>query len=363
MPTPKNIAVVYGTRPSVIKLAPVVRALRARGAETLVVSTNQQPDLLPAAERAMKLLPDVTLAPRAGGLGEATGALVAALAALFADAAPEAVVVVGDTATGLAGALAGFMAGARVAHVEAGLRTDDLRLPFPEEANRRVIDQLADWHFAPTPRAVRALDNEGKAGSTWLTGNTAVDALQWARAEYGMDGARDPAAPVLITLHRRENWPRLPAITGALADLAHNFPGRQFIWPAHPGPAVQAAARQLRAPNARVCAALPYDQFLPLLLAAPLVITDSGGVQEECACAGVPCLVVRPNTERPEAVDAGVSRLVEPGELCAVASELLKNPIALADMAHPCNAYGDGRAAERIAAILTDNEPGDSPRV
>lgn len=355
MPTPRTIAIVYGARPSVIKLAPVARELQRRGAETMVVSANQQPDLLPPTERAMKLRPDVTMAHCGGGLAEATGAMLAALGRLFDDGHPDTVVVCGDTATGLAGALAGYKCGCGVAHVEAGLRTDNKRIPFPEEANRRVIDQLSDLHFAPTRRAFGALEREGFAASTWLTGNTAVDALQWARAEYGYRYPTDDA-PVVVTLHRRENWPRLSAIAAALAAVAAATPTRRFLWPAHPGPAVQAAARSIHARNFTVTAPMGYDAFLPVLLAAPLVITDSGGIQEECACAGVPCLVVRPNTERPEAVEAGVSRLVEPEQLAAVANDLLCHADALAAMRHPCTAYGDGHAAERMADVLMSRE-------
>jgi UDP-N-acetylglucosamine 2-epimerase (non-hydrolysing) len=255
----------------------------------------------------------------------------------------------------MVGALAAFHRRIPLGHVEAGLRTGDLSRPFPEEANRRIIDVVADLQFAPTERARRLLLAEGSAAErVFVTGNTVVDALRWISSSLPAEPVRDE---VLITVHRRESFGApLREIFAAVRELARTFPATRWVYPVHRNPNVSRPAREVLGGLANVELHEPFDylELVRRLRACRLVLTDSGGIQEEAPTFGKPVLVLRETTERPEGVEAGVAKLVgcERGRIVAETTRLLTDAAAYAAMATPVNPYGDGRAAERIAAVL-----------
>lgn len=354
--------VVVGTRPEAIKLAPVVRALRDDARHLVaVVDTGQQPALVPSALAAVGLTAtaSLTLDRHDHGLNELLAQLVSELDRAIAKQRPDVVLVQGDTTSALAGALAAFHRGVPVGHVEAGLRSGDPRLPFPEEANRRMITALATWHFAPTLRAAEALRAEGvPAGSVHLTGNPIVDELQRTLAHEATPpdaaGVVVPGRKLLVaTLHRRESIGEpIAAVLRALRRIADADPAVDVWLPLHANPQVRAPAMALLDGHPRICLAdaAEYPQFLRRLAAADLVITDSGGVTEEAAVLGVPTLVVREHTERREAIDAGIARLLGTNEAAIVAAATQQ--LADGRPAGGTGAFGSGDAGVRIAAIL-----------
>jgi len=303
-----------------------------------------------------------------------TAAILAGLGPVLARHAPDAVLVHGDTATTLAASLAAFYARIPVGHVEAGLRTHDLAAPFPEEMVRRLVAQIADVHFAPTDGAARNLLAEGvDPARIAVTGNTAIDALTWVRDEMlAPPGARaaiarrfawrDPARHlVLVTGHRRENQAGgLGRIAAAVARLAARG-DLQVLWPVHPSPAVRDQVRAAlgRQADVHLTAPLDYLAFAWAMDTAALIVTDSGGIQEEAPALGTPVLVTRETTERTEAVAAGTVRLVgtDPDRIVAEAARLLDDPAARAAMVGRKSPYGDGRAAARIAARIARETP------
>ncbi len=363
----KRILVVFGTRPEVIKLAPVVHALRRHPDRVCVTlcSTGQHREMLDDALEAVELRPDIDLKvmQAAQHPTDLLGRLLLGLRPVMEDVRPDVVVVQGDTTTVAAAAFAGYIFGAKVAHVEAGLRTRDKRMPFPEEINRRITGVLADYHFAPTRRAQEALLAEGvPAGSIFLTGNTVVDALRWMRertakqpppANLAVDGSR----LVLVTAHRRESFGKpFRELCEALREIALRFEDIQIVYPVHLNPNVQKPVREIlgACDRIRLIDPLGYAAFVFLLTRAYLVLTDSGGIQEEAPTLGKPVLVLRDKTERPEGLATGVVRLVGTSRerIVAEASRLLCDPAAYAAAAREVNVYGDGRAAERITQVL-----------
>jgi UDP-N-acetylglucosamine 2-epimerase (non-hydrolysing) len=356
-----------GTRPEAIKLAPVVRELRSRaGVQVRVVATAQHRELLDQALQVFALCPEVDLALMEPGqnLAALTGRVLSAMAAEIAAQRPTALVVQGDTTTVFAASLAAFYARVPVAHVEAGLRTHDAYNPFPEELNRRLTAPLARWHFAPTERARQNLLREGVPDDQIsVTGNTVVDALQWIAATDAFRAAPLPAAIdasrrlILVTLHRRESWGQaLTAMCDALADLSQRYADVEVIFPVHLNPAVRPTVEKSLAgtPRVHLMAPLDYVTFLKLLQASTLVLTDSGGVQEEAPAFGRPVLVLRDTTERPEAIEAGLAKRVGTTrfDIVAAASALLDDSDAYSRMARTASPFGDGRAASRIADRL-----------
>jgi UDP-N-acetylglucosamine 2-epimerase (non-hydrolysing) len=370
-----KVVIVYGTRPEAIKLAPVVRELRRRpdAFEVVVCATAQHRELLDQAQELFGLRSDHDLDLMTPGqsLNQLAARALARLDRLLAEISPDWLLVQGDTTSAAAAALAAFHLGLRIGHVEAGLRTGDLARPFPEEANRRIVDLLAGALFAPTALAARRLRLEGAdPARIFLTGNTGIDALHWMAARQDAEapaagsragerpaGGKDGEAEVLVTVHRRESFGApLRAILGAIASLAKAFPRVRWTFPVHPNPLVAgpAAALLQGLPNLRLCPPLAYDELVRQLRRAALVLTDSGGLQEEAPAFGKPVLVLRDATERPEGIAAGVARLVgtDPRRIVAEAARLLTDPEAHGRMARVANPYGDGRAAHRIAAIL-----------
>lgn len=365
-----RILIVLGTRPEVIKLAPVHRALRARGDCTVfLLSTGQHRQMLSGAFAAFDLVPDrdLDLMREAQTQPALIGAMLPAVATVVAEFRPDWVVVQGDTCSTMVGALAGFLAQVRVAHVEAGLRTGDLGAPFPEEGYRRLVGDLAALHFAPTAQAVSNLRAEGiEAARIHLTGNTAIDALRQVLsrpAPAPVDDAhrRLVAAQerpyVLVTCHRRESFGTdMQAIMQALLLLARAHTDVNFVFPVHLNPAVHDLVHATlgECPNVVLCAPLDYARFAHLLAGCRIVMTDSGGIQEEAADLGRPVLVMRRTTERAEGVAAGTAQLVgvDTAAIVVAASRLLTDETQYQRYAIPAHVYGDGRAAESIAALL-----------
>jgi len=386
-----NVLVVFGTRPELIKLAPVLRAMRGDPSafDVRVCATAQHRDLLAPLLKLFEIRPDVDLDVMRPDQSPAdvVARVVTGLSPLLQrarsgarngwvpDWVPDWVIVQGDTTTTMAAALAARYAGVRIAHVEAGLRTGRLDQPFPEEANRRIVGAIADLHFAPTPGARDHLLAEGVPDS-WITvtGNTGIDALLWAasqRAPAEVDRliAGAPRDLVLVTAHRRESFGApLEQICLALRDLAERFgPAVRFIYPVHPNPNVDGPVRRRLGdvPNVMLLPPLDYLTLVHVLKRSRFVLTDSGGLQEEAPSLGKPVLVLRETTERPEGVAAGTARVVGPdrGRIVAEAARLIEDAGAYAQMAKAVNPYGDGRAAERIAAVLaaTAREPVRTP--
>jgi len=365
-----RILLVLGTRPEAIKLAPVYRALQAdERFEVLLAVTGQHRELLTDTLTALALTPDYDLALMRAGQSQfdLVGAMLPALGAVMASANPAWVVVQGDTATAFVGALAGYLRQTRVAHIEAGLRTGDKYGPFPEEVYRRLVADIADLHFAPTARAAQNLLTEGiPASQIHVTGNTAIDSLHWVLTHLPDALPEDLVSRVpdlltqrfvLVTCHRRESFGQdMAEILRAVAELAARFPAVLFIFPVHPNPEVLQPAHALLGGLANVLLTSPlqYPGFAHLLSRSYLVMTDSGGIQEEAVELGKPTVVMRKVTERQEGVEAGTALLagVDSATIVACVSELLGDRAAYERLAVRRNVYGDGTAASSIVKIL-----------
>ncbi|OLR89468.1 non-hydrolyzing UDP-N-acetylglucosamine 2-epimerase [Actinokineospora bangkokensis] len=361
----ERVLVLVGTRPEAVKCAPVVLELQGhRRLAPVLVHSGQHGPVVEQALAPFGLTAELTLPVRraGGGQAELVSALLPALDALLERVRPAAVLVQGDTTTALCGALAAFWRRVPVAHLEAGLRTGDLASPFPEEANRQVLARLAALHLAPTPAAADALRAENVApGSVVVTGNTVVDAVRLiATAD------RPPVDPllraagatgerlVLVTMHRRESWGApLEEVLRSVRTLAHRHPDVRVVLPAHPNPAVRAQVSAVLGGHPRVVVTEPlaYPDLVWLLRRSALVITDSGGIQEEAPTFGVPVLVARDTTERREAVDAGCAWLVgtSPARILDAADRALHGALVVPRTANP---FGDGHAAARVCAAL-----------
>lgn len=353
---------VFGTRPEAIKMAPVVRALqRDPRFMAQVVVTGQHREMLDQVLDLFGIQPDLDLAIMGTSqtLTEVTTRALNGLSDAIAHLGPDLVVVQGDTTTTLCGALAGFYARVPVAHLEAGLRTGDITAPYPEEMNRRLTSSLASLHLAPTERSRNNLLAEGiDPRSVLVTGNTVIDALHQVLRQpldYGDPalGAldADPRPVVLVTAHRRESWgDGMARIAAAVADLAAD-PDVLIVLPLHRNPLVRACFEPALAPfpNVVLCEPLPYAGLVKLLDRCTLVLTDSGGIQEEAPGLGKPVLVLRDTTERPEGVEAGTTRLVgtDRDRIVTETRRLLHHPAAYDAMASAVNPYGDGTAALR----------------
>ena len=372
----KRLMLVFGTRPEAIKLAPVVFALRARpdDAHVVLCSTGQHRSMLDDALDAFDLHADIDLNVMRDEQHQTDllARLLHGLRPVIDEQRPDTIVVQGDTASVFAASLAGFLAGVPVAHVEAGLRTRDRRSPFPEEIYRRLTGVTARLHFAPTPRARQNLLGEGvEPEQVFLTGNTIVDALESMRKRSGAvplpDGLGDSQRRmILVTAHRRESFgPDFREICLALREIVDTHQDVELVYPVHLNPNVQRPVHEILGQRERIhlLGPLPYKQFVRLLLRADLILTDSGGIQEEAPALGKPVLVLREKTERPEAIAAGVARLVGANRerIVAEAHTLLTNPDAYRQMARKTFVYGDGLAATRIAEVLIDGRMSTPP--
>jgi UDP-N-acetylglucosamine 2-epimerase len=365
----QRVLFVFGTRPEAIKLAPVIRRLREDPGHFIcrVAVTAQHRELLDQVLEVFEIRPDHDLDIMQPGqsLPALTSRMLAALERVLDTERPDWVVVHGDTTTALCGALAAFYAGIRVAHVEAGLRTGDMQAPFPEEMNRVVVGRLATLHFAPTPQAAANLRREGIAeGNIAVTGNTGIDAvleirdaLASGRLKVGALPRLDPARKlILVTGHRRESFGGgFERICEALALLADR-PDTEIVYAVHPNPNVDGPVRDRLGAHANIhlIAPLPYVPFVELMRRAHILLTDSGGIQEEAPSLGRPVLVMRDKTERPEAVEAGTAILVgtDVARIVGECSRLLDDPAEYQRRSSIHNPYGDGQAARRIRDIL-----------
>jgi UDP-N-acetylglucosamine 2-epimerase (non-hydrolysing) len=364
--------VVFGTRPEAIKLAPLIAELRRRpGIDVRVVTTAQHREMLDQVLSVFHIVPDCDLAvmqPQQT-LAELSSRVLTAMDRLLVAEAPDGVVVQGDTTSALCCGLAAFYRGVPVGHVEAGLRTASRHNPFPEEMNRRLTSVLAALHFTPTARARAALLAEGiPEDCVFVTGNTVVDALQHVRSSEAYRATRPPVVAasgerlLLVTLHRRESWGTpLAGMCQALLRIVDNRPDVRVVLPMHLNPAVRGIVQDALGSHARINLIEPlnYLEFVAAMDASWLVLTDSGGVQEEAPVLGRPVLVLRDTTERIEAVEAGVALLVgtHPDAIVRTTLALLDDPAARAEMARPQSPFGDGRAAERIADLLEARLP------
>ncbi|HEX8366569.1 MAG TPA: UDP-N-acetylglucosamine 2-epimerase (non-hydrolyzing) [Allosphingosinicella sp.] len=366
-----NLLAVIGTRPEAIKMAPVLLALREEPTvELRLCVSGQHRELIDPVLRLFGLEPDLDLALMAPdqSLNALTGRAFGRLDAAFEEVRPDRVLVHGDTTTAMAAALAAFHRGIPVAHVEAGLRTYDLGQPFPEDMNRRAIDLVADLLFAPTPGARANLEAERLAGKAFVTGNTGVDALlrvaRRLEADQAMRRAADAELPelgegrrlVLVTGHRRESFGEgLRALCEALGRMARRG-DVDIVYPVHLNPQVKGPVEAAleAAENIRLLPPLGYAPMIRLMQRADLILTDSGGIQEEAPSLGKPVLVTRGSTERPEAIEAGMARLVgtDADAIVAAATEVLEAGALGAGFRRGPNPYGDGQASARIVSAL-----------
>jgi UDP-N-acetylglucosamine 2-epimerase (hydrolysing) len=375
---PKKVLAVFGTRPEAIKMAPLIHRLRqSPNFDLRVCVTGQHRQMLDQVLRLFKIVPDFDLNVISQGqsLAKVTTRVLSGVHLVLDRFPPDVMLVHGDTTTTLAATLAGFYRNVAIGHVEAGLRTGNLSAPWPEEMNRRVTDVMASWHFAPTQQAQEALLREGvDPVRISLTGNTGIDALLQVKARLDADaqmrGQLSAQYPfldesrrlVLVTGHRRENFgtPFYRLLT-ALRALADRNPDIQIAYPVHLNPRVQGPVQAILSghPNIHLIKPQDYLPFVLLMSRAYLIVTDSGGIQEEAPALGKPVLVTRETTERPEAVAAGTARLVgtDPDRLIAAAERLLNDPEEYACMSRAHNPFGDGHASERIVIALQAERP------
>lgn len=362
-PAPIRVACVLGTRPEVVKMAPVIHALAASPRFTpVLINTGQHRELLSETMALFDLTPAASLDLMVPGqrLAAFFGRCVDALDRTLDDLSPSAIIAQGDTSTVLAAALAGFYHDLPFFHVEAGLRTGAFRNPFPEEMNRVMASRFARLHFAPTRAARDNLLREGVRDETIVvTGNTVIDALLMVRSRSIPHGVQ--LAPgkrlIVVTAHRRESFGApMKSVLRALKSIAARWADVEIVYPAHPNPEVRRAiADEIGlGGRVRVIEPLSYGSFVTLLDCATLILTDSGGIQEEAPALGKPVLVLRDETERPEAISAGVARLVGTDEARIVdeTARLLDDPAWYAQMAQGASPYGDGRAAARILSAI-----------
>lgn len=360
---PHRVCIILGTRPEAIKLAPVIQVFqRSPEFETQVILTGQHREMVAQVMQLFDLKADHDLAimQHKQTLTDITSRSLQGLEQLFQSLQPDLVLVQGDTTTAFAAAIAAFYQKIPVGHVEAGLRTDDLFNPYPEEANRRLISQVTQLHFAPTPLAVENLRRSGVVGAVHQTGNTVIDALLSV-------ADRQPPCPIsnlnwneyrvmLSTVHRRENWGTpLDDIAQGFLKLLDQFPDTALLLPLHRNPTVREPLKALLGnhPRAFLVEPLDYAELVGAIQRCYLLLTDSGGLQEEAPSLGKPVLVLRETTERPEAIAAGTAKLVgtDPTQIFKAASELLTDPTAYTAMANAVNPFGDGHAADRILQI------------
>lgn len=374
----KKILIVFGTRPEAIKMAPLVKAMQAKPAlfDLKICVTAQHRDMLDQVLNLFDISPDFDLDLMQPGqsLTALTNRVLSGMETVLAEVAPDLVFVHGDTTTSSATALAAFYAQTDVAHIEAGLRTHDLTAPWPEEANRQITGRLTKWHFAPTEKARANLLAENVSDpQICVTGNTVIDALFWVRDQMqrDTDRAEKLAATIaeagftydrqrqviLVTAHRRENFGQgFQNICAALADIASQNPDCDIVYPVHLNPNVQEPVHRLlgQHSNIHLIAPLDYEPFIWLMDKSHIVLTDSGGIQEEAPGLGKPVLVMRDTTERPEAVEAGTVKLVGTDRQSIVDNmhALLTDMAVYQQMSRAHNPYGDGAACDRVITFL-----------
>jgi UDP-N-acetylglucosamine 2-epimerase (non-hydrolysing) len=364
----KTIAVIVGTRPEAIKLAPVIRSLQESDSlQPFTISTSQHAEMTAQILDSFCITPDLDLRvmrPRQS-LWDLTASLSSTLGQVFSGNRFDAVVVQGDTTSAFVGGLCAFYHKIPVGHVEAGLRSHNRYSPFPEELNRVMLSRLADWHFAPTEFSASLLRAENiPNASIFISGNTVVDALQWM-IHHAKNSDLPAGVPenrqhlILVTCHRRENiGVPMRSVALAIKHLSEKHPGVHFLFPLHPNPSVRENVLPLLSnqPGITLCEPLNHEEFLSALRQSRFVLSDSGGVQEEATALGKPVLVLRRETERPEGVTAGTLRLIgtDVQDVIRETENLLANPAAYEAMTNGSNVFGDGHAAEHITRILEE---------
>ena len=362
---------IFGTRPDTIKMAPIIKALSEHPEhfKVLTIATAQHRQMLDQVLDVFKITPDYDLnimQPRQT-LASVTSKTITGLDEILENEKPDMVLVQGDTSTTFVGSLAAFYRQIPVGHVEAGLRTNDPKNPFPEEINRRLTSVMTDLHFAPTETAKKALLKEGYDPKTvFVTGNTVVDALGFSvkkNYHFSIDILNKIAAEkkkiVLVTMHRRENWGKpMEGAANAVKRLAAKYPDYNFVFPVHLNPVVRDIVYPILQgiKNVSMIEPLDYLDFVNIMALSNLILTDSGGVQEEGPAFGIPILVLRSVTERPEAVEYGTVQLVglDEEKIFNTAVELFENPEAYKKMANAVNPYGDGKSAMRHVKIISN---------
>jgi UDP-N-acetylglucosamine 2-epimerase (non-hydrolysing) len=355
----KNILIVSGTRPEIIKLAPLYHALReTRWAHVQWLHTGQHDEMAHQILACFDIVPDIELKRVGSSLLDFTVGCRQQLEVVLNSQTWGTVIVQGDTESAFQGALAAFYNRVPVAHVEAGLRTYNLERPFPEEGIRQMISRVTRFHFPPTTRSREALQSEGIADEAiYMTGNTVVDAQKWTCAHRGIQRQIVGRGHLLVTAHRRENWGHdLAEICHAIAQIARQQPDLQVLFPVHLNPVVKGPVNSILKgiPNVKLTAPLDYTQMQQALADAWLVLTDSGGLQEEAPTFGVPVLVLRDETERPEAVDSGCALLIGPTRAAIVSTvtRLTTDVAAYQKMSQAGNPFGDGTASKKIVQTL-----------
>lgn len=360
----RRITCVIGTRPEAIKMAPVIRRLKQDPwCECSVLCTAQHRELLDQVLEIFRISPDADFGVMRPNqtLSGLTSRLIESFDAALSGTRPDALLAQGDTTTSMAAALCSYYHRVPFGHVEAGLRTGNLYGPFPEEMNRLVAARIARWHFAPTQEAARNLLKEGiQPDSVHVTGNTVIDALLHVAVQCSANPVPSGPRLVLVTAHRRENFgPPLQNICRAIRHLADQRADVQFLYPVHPNPNVKRAVLEALGshPRIRLVEPLDYRAFVAAMKQSHFILTDSGGIQEEAPALGKPVLVLREETERPEAVAAGAVRLIgtDFDRIVAESTRLLDDCDHYAAMAHGVSPYGDGQAAQRIAAVLKND--------
>lgn len=359
----KKVMTIFGTRPEAIKMAPLVKELEARpGLESICCVTAQHREMLDSVLEIFGVTPqfDLNIMEPGQTLSTITSKCLLGMEGVLAQAKPDLILVHGDTSTTFAGALAAFYHQIPVGHVEAGLRTGDKYSPFPEEVNRTMVGHIADLHFCPTVSNRENLRREGITGGVYLTGNTVIDALSTTVEKdhhFTVDLLNkldyENKKIILVTCHRRENYGEpMARIMTALRQVADTYQNVELVYPVHLSPVVRQAAEQHLSGHERIHLIEPLDveEMHNLMARCYMVMTDSGGLQEEAPALGKPVLVLRRETERPEAVEAGTVKLAgtETGQIVRMAAELIECPGVYADMAHAVNPYGDGHACRRI---------------
>lgn len=367
----KKVLIVYGTRPEAIKMAPLIRILKTdQRFELRVCSTGQHKEMLSQVHTFFKIKPDFDLGimDSANNINDIVALCLTGIQKIIENFAPDIILVHGDTSSSLAGALAGFNNKIKVCHVEAGLRTNDLWSPWPEEGNRKLITAICTRHYAPTQTSYDNLLNEGISKSNILiTGNTVIDALFFAVEKVrkksfisffdGVINLDKNKKMILVTAHRRENLGgNLENICDALNAVTEQMKNIQIIFPVHLNPSVQSVVRQKLGKNKNIFLIGPqsYQAFIKLMDAAHLILTDSGGIQEEAPSLNKPVFVLRDTTERPEAIESGTIKLIGTNAEVVIAEtkRILQEEKLYQDMANAKNPFGDGQASKRIANDL-----------
>jgi UDP-N-acetylglucosamine 2-epimerase (non-hydrolysing) len=365
MTRPISVGVILGTRPEAIKLAPVIEQLNLTPIKTHLILTGQHREMV---DRVMELFDlkanfDLGIMKPQQTLSSITCDSLQGLGEIFTQIKPQLIFVQGDTTTAFAAALAAFYHQIAIAHVEAGLRTDNLYNPYPEEANRRLISQIAQLHFAPTELAVKNLQKSGVTGEIHHTGNTVIDTLLTVAGKQpeceiaNLDWSKYRV--LLATVHRRENWGKpLADILQGFNTILDRFPDTALLLPLHRNPTVREPIQAALGDRSRVFLTEPldYSELVGAIARCHLLLTDSGGLQEEAPSLGKPVLVLRETTERPEAVEAGTAKLIgtDPQTIVNATAELLENENLYNQMATAINPFGDGQASSRIVKIAQD---------